>query len=270
MSGEVQSLYETLQSLSETFQRRYETLQSLVGTFQTLDHLRHQALLSLDVFPKTSDPRELHDLSCFEKVIHMMSFASLLIMVSLTTVPVPGGQTKFNYLKIKGTKAETTHSLKYKFKVDKSYKFLAKTNYQPTFGGIGFNVSLAAFAANDRFIMIHAETHTDGSGGLDYSKLRPDRLDGLNFTSKEQCAELDPVDINEEHDLRFLKENGFDPSPAVYIKQYFATSVDGTSEIVFTYGIRLANCKGEAVAPEFKQRIDIESKKAVKIQKKIS
>src|SRR4051812_33779681 len=100
------------------------------------------------------------------------------------------GQTPFDYLKVNGHKVQTTHQLNYRLEIDKSYRLLGETNHQPTFDGKEFNVSLAAYARNASFVMIHAETHTDGSGGLDYSKLKPETFGGINFTSREQCAEL--------------------------------------------------------------------------------
>lgn len=174
-------------------------------------------------------------------------------------------QPLFDYLKIAGHQIETSHKLTLKLAVDKSFKFLGKTNYQPTFQGKGFNVSLAAFARADTFIMIHAETHTDGSGGLDYSNLTPDNFGGLRSTSKEVCGEFTERDIADEHDLAFLKNHDFNPAPAIYLKQYFATSADGTSEVVITYGKRIKNCQSSVISSKFKTRLSRESHAAVKI-----
>ncbi len=174
-------------------------------------------------------------------------------------------QLSFNYLNIDGQILQTGHKLKYEIKVGDPYSFLGKVNHQPVFNGKGFNVSVAAFSGKDSFLMVHAEMHTDGSGGLDYGNLQPDALSGIKFTSKEQCAELDLADISAEHDLNFLKVNGFDPFPAIYIKQYFTTSKDGTSEIVITYGRRTSGCGGKDVTPQLKAQVNEESRNAVKI-----
>lgn len=195
----------------------------------------------------------------------MKSLLGLGLIFTLGMISVKSNQSSFDYLKIAGHKVETTHRLKYMLKVARAYAFLGETNYQPTFDGKGFNVSLAAFAGKDSFVMIHAETHTDGSGGLDYSKLQPDTFSGIKFTSKEECAELDQTDIDGEHDLRFLKDNGFNPFPAVYIKQYFTTSADGSSELVITYGKRIRSCKSEVVTSEFKAQLNRDSRTAVKV-----
>ena len=56
-----------------------------------------------------------------------------------------------------------------------------------------FNVSMAAFSKGDSIILMHAEMHTDGSGGLDYSKLKAETLNGIKFTSREQC--VTPADV---------------------------------------------------------------------------
>ncbi len=70
---------------------------------------------------------------------------------------------------------------------------------------------LAAFLGDSSFIMVHAETVTDNSGFLDYSYLDSTSLNGISFYKRVRCAEIWDEFIEEEHDIRFLNENGFDP-----------------------------------------------------------
>lgn len=176
-------------------------------------------------------------------------------------------QSSFDYLKINDHHIQTTHQLKYNLEINKSYKLLDTTNYQPTFDGKQFNVSLAAYAKDEDFIMIHAETHTDGSGGLDYSKLKTEKFNEINFNSREQCAEFNEAIIDEEHDLKFLKDNSFNPLPAIFIKQYLTTSPDGKAEVVISYGKRVANCQPEVITEKLTSEIIRKAEETVKILK---
>ncbi len=176
-------------------------------------------------------------------------------------------QDKFDYLKVEGHKVESTHKLRYVARIDKSFKLLGEHHHQPTYGAKMFNVSVAAYARGDDLVMIHAEAHTDGSGGLDYSNLKPDPLGGIDFTSREQCAVLaeipDPYSIP---DLRFLRDKGFTPAPAVFLKQYLIASPDGSAEYVYSYGRRVASCGDGVLTPEFKAGVE-RAARAVSINK---
>jgi hypothetical protein len=177
-------------------------------------------------------------------------------------------QNKFDYLRVKGNTVESVHKIKYVLRVDRSFKFLGEYHHQPTYGEKMFNVSVAAFAKGDSLVMVHAESHTDNSGGLDYSNLKPDPLGGIDFTSREQCAVLaeipDPYSIP---DLHFLQERGFTPAPAMFLKQYLIASPDGSAEYVLSYGRRVASCRDEIITPEFKAGIDREARAILKIKK---
>ena len=189
---------------------------------------------------------------------------SILVGAALTNP----AQAKFDYLKVRGHTVRSVHKIKYSVRVDKSFELLGEYHHQPTYGGKMFNVSVAAYAKGDSLLMVHAEAHTDNSGGLDYSDLKPDPLGGINFTSREQCAVLaelpDPYSIP---DLRFLRDRGFTPAPAMFLKQYLIASPDGSAEYVLSYGKRVASCRDEVITPEFKAGIEREVRAAVKIRK---
>jgi hypothetical protein len=194
---------------------------------------------------------------------------TLIISMTLGGMWVNPNQNKFDYLKVKGNTVESVHKIRYVVKIDKSFKSLGEYHHQPTYGEKMFNVSVAAYSKGDSLIMIHAEAHTDNSGGLDYSNLRPDPLGSINFTSREQCAVLaeipDPYSIP---DLRFLRDSGFSPAPAMFLKQYLIASPDGSAEYVLSYGKRVASCGSEVITPEFKARIDQESRTVLKVKRK--
>lgn len=197
-----------------------------------------------------------------------LSFILSLILV-LSSAPAHSQQQKFDYLKVKGQVVESTHRLKYRLTVDRSFKFLGEYQHQPTYGEKMFNVAVAAFSNGDHLIMVHAEAHTDGSGGLDYSNLKPDPLGGINFNSREACAVLAEIpETDDNPDLRFLREKGFNASPALFLKQYLIASEDGSAEYVLSYGQRVASCGSETMTPEFKARLDREARATFKIRRK--
>lgn len=152
----------------------------------------------------------------------------------------------FNYLQIRGNTVRTTHAAKYVIKIDKSFTFLGELNHQAVYGDEQFNVSFAVFKSGGRLVMIHAETHTDGSGGLDYSDLAPVRLDGLPFTSRIQCATPeDKEELDSNPQIKFIRSKGFDLSIPFVLHQAFATSKDGTSEVVISVGSAVSKCPSD-------------------------
>jgi hypothetical protein len=199
----------------------------------------------------------------------MLMLLTLMLSVVLGGIWADPNQHKFDYLKVKGNTVESVHKIRYVLKINKSFKLLGEYHHQPTYGEKMFNVSVAAYTRGESLIMIHAEAHTDNSGGLDYTNLKPDPLGGINFTSREQCAVLaelpDPYSIP---DLRFLRDGGFSPAPAMFLKQYLIASPDGSAEYVLSYGKRVGSCGSEVITAEFKSRIDQESRATLKIKKR--
>lgn len=173
----------------------------------------------------------------------------LIVLLTVTLSFIFGGmwiipdQNEFDYLKVDGNTVESVHKIKHIAEIDKSFRLLGEYHHQPTYGGKMFNVSVAAYSKDDSLIMIHAEAHTDNSGGLDYTNLTPAPLGGINFTSRQQCETLAEIpDPDGIPDLRFLKDKGFSLAPAVFLKQYFIASPDGSAEYVLTYGKRVPSC----------------------------
>ena len=193
----------------------------------------------------------------------------MLLGALFAAAPTAFAQPKFDYLTVKGNTVESVHQLRYVARIDKSFKLLGEHHHQPTYGAKMFNVSVAAYARGDELVMIHAEAHTDNSGGLDYSNLKRDPLGGIDFTSREQCAVLAeiPDAYNSIPDLRFLRDKGFTPAPAVFLKQYLIASPDGGAEYVLSYGRRVASCGADAITPGFKAEIE-RAVRAVSIRKK--
>jgi hypothetical protein len=193
----------------------------------------------------------------------------LMLSIVLESICPTIVQNKFDYLKVSGNRIESVHKIKHVLKIDNSFKLLGEYHHQPTYDKKMFNVSVAAYSKDDAFVMVHAEAHTDDSGGLDYSNLKAEPLNGINFTSREQCETLAEIpDPDSIPDLRFLKNNGFALGSAIFLKQYFTTSADGSSEYVLTYGKRVTSCESNVITNEFKAQIKKELQTVLEIRKK--
>lgn len=172
----------------------------------------------------------------------------------------------FDYIRIKGHTVKTTHQAKYKININKSFKFLGEFHHQPTYGEKQFNVSVAVYTDGENIIMIHAETHTDSSGGLDYSNLTPAKLNKLNFTTREQCATAeDEAELSANPQIRFIRDKGFDLTVPFFLQQFFTTSDDGKAEVIISYGHKIDSC--DELTDNFKKTIDQGVKKNIKVLK---
>ena len=173
---------------------------------------------------------------------------------------------KFRYIEVSGNKIKTTHTAKYDITVDRGFKLIGQMEHQPVYDKKQFNVSFAAYSKGPNLIMVHAETHTDGTGGLDYSNLKPATLSRLPFTWREQCATPEDDDeLGSNPQIQFLRTSGFDMPTPFYMRQLFTTSPDGTAEMVISYGRRIESC--DKLTDEFRLSIEKEMAKAVRVKK---
>lgn len=137
----------------------------------------------------------------------------------------------------------TTHAAKYRIGIDKAFKFLGEFHHQAVYNEKGFDISMAALSRGEDLLLIHAERHTDGSGGLDYSYLEPATLRGLPFTRRTQCAtKEDEEELKSNPQISFIRSKGFAFTLPFQLEQYFTTSKDGSSEIVISFGRAVGEC----------------------------
>jgi hypothetical protein len=189
-----------------------------------------------------------------------------LLLVFANLFVTKAQNSKFDYLKIGKNSVKSTHQARYEIKIDKSFKPLGEFHHQPIYDKKQFNVSMTAFSDGENLILTHAETHTDGTGGLDYSDLSPVSLNGLNFTSREQCAGAEAeAAMNDNPQIKFIRSKGFNLSLPFYLKQFFVTSEDGKAEFVISYGKRIKSC--DNISEDFKLQIEQEIKNKITVKK---
>lgn len=196
------------------------------------------------------------------KILFTLCFATIYLypaFISAQTI-------NFDYIKIKGNRIKTTHQAKYKIKINKSFKFLGKFNHQINPGKKQFNVSMAVYSNGKDIIVFHAEAHTDGSGGLDYSNLAPTKLNKVKLTTREQCAAAkDEDELKTNPQIKFIRSKGFTLTTPFYLKQFLATSKDGKAEIVLSYGRSVKNC--DSINEHFRNDILSATKKNIFIKR---
>ncbi|MBX3265788.1 MAG: hypothetical protein KF831_03700 [Acidobacteria bacterium] len=198
------------------------------------------------------------------RLVPAVFWISLMGVVLFGFSPGSAQQSGFDYLTVRGNSVKTTHQAKYEIKIDPAFKLLGELHHRPTYDKKQFNVSFAAFSDGKYLVMVHAETHTDGSGGLDYSNLTPGKLNGLTFTSREQCASAeDETELNGNPQIQFIRKTGFNFALPFYLKQYFTSSEDGKAEVVISYGTSLSSC--ENLSDGFKSQIERQIQERVSV-----
>jgi hypothetical protein len=139
----------------------------------------------------------------------------------------------------------TTHGLEYTFTSD---QLTAKGPIHRTdqFGDNPYEISLAAFFSEKGVVMIHAERVVNQSGASNYQDKAQSHWPDASFRSDGvTCIEVPASEIEGEHDLEWLRDNGFEPGGPLAYAQYFASTPDFNDEIVVTLLARVATCGPE-------------------------
>jgi hypothetical protein len=162
----------------------------------------------------------------------------------------------FNYISVSDNRIQTLHDIQIEVSATDGFRATEPKNRVDEFNGTPYNISLAALIDDNSALMIHAETVADLSGASDYSNLPQANWPDESFRSGgPQCMEIPAEAIEGEHDLEWLRDNGFEPSGTLVFAQYFATTADKNSEIVLSLLVHVASCGDEsatnAIVEEF-------------------
>jgi hypothetical protein len=140
---------------------------------------------------------------------------------------------------------KTTHGLAYTITSD---QMVAKGPKHRTdqFGDNPYEISLGALFSDDGVVMVHAERVADQSGASNYQDLVRSKWPDNSFRfSGATCIEVSAAEIEGEHDLEWLRDNGFEPTGPMVFVQYYATTDDFNDEIVITLLARVDACTPE-------------------------
>jgi hypothetical protein len=149
----------------------------------------------------------------------------------------------FAHLRSRDGGFDSTHGLRYRFEATDALAPVGPLHRTDRFDGNPYEISLAAFVSSESAIMLHVERVADGSGASDYDALAPAGWPDQRFRSEgPNCVDVAIAERDEEHDLRWLQANGFDPVGQLVVQQFFATTPDHNDEIVVTLMRLVADC----------------------------
>jgi hypothetical protein len=195
----------------------------------------------------------------------MKGVLTLWILLAGTAATAPVRAQEFDHLDVNGHRIATTHGLALRFTVPSQLQALGETHFRESYGGPSFDVSATAFASDSVLLAVHAETHTDGSGGLDYSEYPADTLAGWPLHSRIDCFDLREVaaeHVEGNGFLRFLHGAGFDFDRALVLKRHYLVNEEGTAEVVLSYGRTVDACGSGEVPPDVATEVSLASRRA--------
>ena len=169
---------------------------------------------------------------------------------------------EFAYISVDDNRIATLHELKFELVMDEAFRATQPLNRVDRFNDTPYQISIAAFIGEDSSLMIHAEKVADSSGASDYSHLPLTNWPDDSFRSGDPvCLEIPAEEVEGEHDLLWLRENGFEPSGSIVFAQYFATTADMNSEIVLSILQRVASCADSTahseIIAEFQAKVSV-------------
>ncbi|MFZ8977512.1 MAG: hypothetical protein ACO2Y9_10460 [Pseudohongiellaceae bacterium] len=136
----------------------------------------------------------------------------------------------------------TTHGLSYTITSDQMVATKPK-HRTDRFGENPYEISLGALMSEAGVVMIHAERVANQSGASNYEDKPPSDWPDHSFRSDAAvCIDVPASEIEGEHDLEWLQDNGFEPSGKLAYAQYFATTPDFNDEIVITLLAPVSSC----------------------------
>jgi hypothetical protein len=159
----------------------------------------------------------------------------------------PPPTVDFQYISVRDGRIRTLHDLRYEIAVTGNFDVTESINRIDQFSGTPYNISLAAFIGDRNALMVHAEKVADSSGASDYSNLPHAKWPDDSFRSSGIiCIQIPREEVEQEHDLRWLYENGFEPTGNILFAQFFRTTPDNNTEIVISIMQRVRACDDES------------------------
>jgi hypothetical protein len=103
-------------------------------------------------------------------------------------------------------------------------------------------ITLAGFIGERQAVLVHAEHVEDVSGASNYEDLPVAAWPERRFRQRDACTRLSESDIAGEHDLEWLRANGFDPRGPIVLAQSFLTTIDHNNEVVISVVVKGVDC----------------------------
>lgn len=131
-------------------------------------------------------------------------------------------------------------------KLPGAFRLAGPSHRLADFGGHPYEVSLGAFLGSDEAVMVHGERVADSSGASNYDDLPKADWPSPSFRLRSYCVEVAAGDVAGEHDLAWLRREGWEPSGTLAMEQYLATTPDHNREAVLSLVVRGVKCADKA------------------------
>ena len=176
-----------------------------------------------------------------------MLYTRFLILTALmaagctTPGPTPHADAGFQYLETTGAAIVALDPLPLRVEAH-GFRATPVVNRAATFGEHPFEVSLAALLQGGEAVLVHAERVADASGASNYDSLPQARWPDSRFRLRTQCVAVDAATAGQEHDLAFLRGQGWNPAGQLALEQYLATTPDHNREVVVSLVTHVSDC----------------------------
>jgi hypothetical protein len=172
-------------------------------------------------------------------------FAAALVAAlaaACTTTPPAEPAASFSFLATSGSAIVTRHSIPLRVEADPAFRVTAPSDRVARFDEHPYQVSLAALLGEREAVMVHAERVADSSGASNYDSLPAADWPDSRFRLRSMCAPIDAASVDQEHDLGFLRRNGWNPEGQLALEQYLATTPDHNQEVVISLVVHVSDC----------------------------
>lgn len=173
-------------------------------------------------------------------------FAVYTATTADASTPAPTSSSNFRHLSIQGGKITTLNGVPLQISAARGFKIVGPEHRRDVFSHHPYEISMAAYVSGTTAVIVQAERVADGSGASDYDNLPAVRWQGEEFRFREMCATTSRADVEGEHDLRFLRNGGFDPVGGLALRQYFSTTADHNAEVVISLAVKTSSCSDAA------------------------
>jgi hypothetical protein len=178
----------------------------------------------------------------------------LIVATALGACALAPSDRPFAHLRADGDTVTATNGVNYGVQ-GRGFTALTPVHRTDTFNGHPYEISLSGFVGEGFAVMVHAERVADGSGASNYDNLPPATWPTSEFRVRRMCVELEEGDIAGEHDLEWLRSNGFDPAGTLALEQAFVTTPDHNNELVVSLAIEDIDCANEAAVEAALSRV---------------
>ena len=173
-------------------------------------------------------------------------FGLLTLLAACATAHAPPPGDVPVHLERAGGWLRTRDSVPLSARLPGPFRLAGPMHRRAEFDGHPYEVSLGAFLGVDEAVMVHGERVADSSGASNYEALPPADWPSPAFRLRSYCVEIAADGVAGEHDLAWLRAQGWEPAGTLAMDQYLATTADHNREAVLSLIVRGVKCEDRA------------------------